>query len=153
VISPDLTQAIIRPTTRTVCLWQPGKKVPGLMKDENNGAIMTEFIGLRAKTYALRVDGKKNTKKAKGVKNSVVTRTFDDYTQCLNEEIEMTRCQLYKIKVAQRVYIVQDEDRSESIQRQVIYRARFDRDATVRTLADTFIIFCVLCFLHCTCIF
>ncbi|KYM94614.1 hypothetical protein ALC62_14756 [Cyphomyrmex costatus] len=42
------------------------KKVLGLMKDENNGAIMTEFVGLRAKMYALRVDGKKDTKKAKG---------------------------------------------------------------------------------------
>ncbi|KYN21235.1 hypothetical protein ALC57_06399, partial [Trachymyrmex cornetzi] len=71
------------------------KKVPGLMKDENNGALMTEFIGLRAKMYAVRVDGKKDTKKVKGVKSNVVARsiTFDNYTRCLNEEIEMTRRQ------------------------------------------------------------
>ncbi|KYN21871.1 hypothetical protein ALC57_05765 [Trachymyrmex cornetzi] len=70
------------------------KKVPGLMKDENNGMIMTEFVGLRAKMYAVRVDGKKDTKKAKGVKSNVVARmiTFD-YTRCLNEEIETTRRQ------------------------------------------------------------
>jgi len=71
------------------------KKVPDLMKDENNGAIMTEFIGFRAKMYALRVDGKKDTKKVKGVKSIVVARTitFDDYTRCLQDEIEMTRRQ------------------------------------------------------------
>jgi len=54
---------------------------------------MTEFIGLRAKMYALRIDGKKDTKKVKGVKSNVVARTmtFDDYTRCLQDEIEMTR--------------------------------------------------------------
>ena len=58
------------------------KKVPGLMKDENNDAIMIEFVGLRAKMYALRVEEKKDTKKAKGVKNNVVARSikFEDYT-------------------------------------------------------------------------
>jgi len=48
------------------------------MKDENNDAIITEFIGLRAKMYVLRVDDKKDTKKFKGK-----LITFDDYTRCL----------------------------------------------------------------------
>ncbi|KYN01408.1 hypothetical protein ALC62_07801 [Cyphomyrmex costatus] len=45
--------------------------------------------------YALRVQGKKDRKKAKGVKSNVVARsiTFDDYTKCLNDVIEMTRRQ------------------------------------------------------------
>jgi len=68
------------------------KQVPGLMKNENNGAIMTEFVGLRAKMYVLRVDGKKDTKKVKEVKSNVVAKsvTFDDYTRCLFDETEMT---------------------------------------------------------------
>jgi len=46
------------------------KKVPGLMKDKNNGAIMTEFVRLRAKMYALCTNGKKDIEKAKDVKSS-----------------------------------------------------------------------------------
>jgi len=64
------------------------------MKDENNSAIMIEFVGLRAKMYALRVDGKDTKKGVKGVKSNVVqTITFDDYMRCLQDEIEMTRTQ------------------------------------------------------------
>jgi len=54
------------------------KKVPGLMKDENNGAILTEFVGLRVKMYALSVDDKKDTKKVKGVKSNVVVKFVVD---------------------------------------------------------------------------
>ncbi|XP_067216675.1 uncharacterized protein [Linepithema humile] len=86
------------------------KKVPGLMKDENNGAIMTEFVGLRAKMYALRVTGQKDTKKVKGVKKSVVARTitFDDYTRCLNAEIELTRRQSCIRSKLHEVYTVSE---------------------------------------------
>jgi len=70
-------------------------KIPGLMKDENGGAIMTEFIGLKAKMYALRVIGKSDTKRIKGVKKNVVAKTitFDDFARCLNDVTIQSRCQ------------------------------------------------------------
>jgi len=53
---------------------------------------MIEFIGLRTKMYTLRVDDKKDIKKAKDVKSNIIVRSimFNDYTQCLNDTIEMT---------------------------------------------------------------
>jgi len=80
------------------------------MKDENNGTIMTEFVGLRTKMYALCVNGKKNTKKVIGVKSNVVARTitFDDYTRCLQHEIEMTRTQSYIRSKLHEVYIISE---------------------------------------------
>jgi len=61
------------------------KKVIGMMKDETaaEGEI-TEFVGLRSKLYAYKID-EKEAKKCKGIKKSVVKNdiSFDDYKKCL----------------------------------------------------------------------
>ncbi|XP_033222812.1 uncharacterized protein LOC117176669 [Belonocnema kinseyi] len=58
------------------------KKALGLMKDECNGKIITEFVGLRSKLYAYKVLGEQEDEKktAKDIKGSTSkTITFDDY--------------------------------------------------------------------------
>ena len=90
-IKRDIARSSDYPANNAYGMLLANKKVPGLM-DKNNSAIMIEFIGLRVKMYAVRVDSKNAIKKAKSVKSNVVARTitFEDYTRCLNEEIEMT---------------------------------------------------------------
>ena len=63
------------------------KKVIGKMKDELNGEIIEEFVGLRAKMYSLKTK-KEEMKKAKGVKKNVVKKdiSHQDYVDCLFEE-------------------------------------------------------------------
>jgi hypothetical protein len=69
------------------------KKVIGKFKDEANSKIITEFIGLRAKMYAIK-EGTKETKKGKGIKKNVVKNElkFADYHKSLygitKEEIQ-----------------------------------------------------------------
>ena len=61
------------------------KKVIELMKDELEGAIMTEFVALRPKLYSFRkLDGVED-KKCKGIMKCMVKRTlsFDDSKNCL----------------------------------------------------------------------
>ena len=51
---------------------------------------MTEFVGLRAKTWAYLMDDYSKHKKAKGTKNLVIKRglMFKNYKDCLfNDEI------------------------------------------------------------------
>ncbi|XP_076301676.1 uncharacterized protein LOC143219692 [Lasioglossum baleicum] len=66
------------------------KKQLGLMKDENGGKIMTEFVGLRSKMYAIRVHDDCETKKIKGIRTNVTARdiSFEDYVECLNNHTE-----------------------------------------------------------------
>jgi len=62
------------------------KKVPGTFKDEAGGKIISEFVGLRDKSYAFDMDGDEHEfKKCKGVKKYVVNNeiTLNDCKNCL----------------------------------------------------------------------
>ena len=68
------------------------KKVIGKMKDENNGGVMCEFVGLRSKMYADSVYNSKSrekeeNKKLKGIKKYVVEKIkLEDYKKCLSND-------------------------------------------------------------------
>ena len=61
------------------------KKVVGLIKDELGGKVMTNFFGLRAKTYSYLIDDGSKDKKAKGTKICVIKRKlkFENHKNCL----------------------------------------------------------------------
>ena len=66
------------------------KKVIGLMKNELDGKIITEFVTLRPKTYSFLTDDGKEDKKAEGTKNCVIKKMikFKDYKKrLLNAEV------------------------------------------------------------------
>ena len=66
------------------------KKVIGLMKDEQVGNIITEFVTSRPKTYSYLTDDGKEDKKAKGTKKCAIKKMikFNDYKKCLlNDEV------------------------------------------------------------------
>ena len=60
------------------------KQVTGLMKDDLGGDIMREFVALRPKMYAYKVESKE-FKRCKGIKKCVVKKDieFEDYKRCL----------------------------------------------------------------------
>ncbi|CAB4026188.1 Hypothetical predicted protein, partial [Paramuricea clavata] len=69
------------------------KKVVGMMKDECGGKQISEFVGLRSKLYAYKMDEGEEEKKCKGVKKCVVKNeiVFEDYKNCLFSGTEQHR--------------------------------------------------------------
>ena len=77
------------------------KKVIGLMKDELEGKVVTEFVALRPKTYSYLTDDCKEDKNAKGTRKFVVKKMikFNDYKNCLlNDEVVLKSQQRFKSK-------------------------------------------------------
>ncbi|XP_044578974.1 uncharacterized protein LOC123261446 [Cotesia glomerata] len=109
-IVPDIYEIIKRdihkfdtsdyPLDNAYDIPQKNKKVLELMKDENNGRIMSEFVGLRAKLYAFKLyDNEAEVeKRAKVVKGSTLRKiTFDDFKNCLIDHVNVHKDQ-YLIK-------------------------------------------------------
>ena len=59
--------------------------MPGLFKDELGGKIITEFVALKAKSYAYLDDGSNKHKKSKGTKICVIKQklVFQNFKDCL----------------------------------------------------------------------
>ena len=73
--------------------------VLGKFKDELKGKIMTEFIALRAKTYAYLLDDDSEHKKPKGTKKCIIKRqlTFKNYKDSLfNNEVVIKSQQRFR---------------------------------------------------------
>ena len=96
-IAPDVMERFDTsnfPDNHRSGIWtDKNKKVIGKFKDEAGGRIITEFVGLRAKLYAFRMDDGKEVKKDKGIKKSVVENSirFDDYKDCLENKVRQMR--------------------------------------------------------------
>lgn len=57
----------------------------GFFKDELEGKQLTEFIGIRSKTYAMKIEKMENYQKMKGIsKGYKKTVSFENYKECIN---------------------------------------------------------------------
>lgn len=71
------------------------KKKYGIMKDENSGHIMEEFVGLRAKMYCYKIHNGRVCKRAKGVRKGVLKQKldFEAYYNCLFNNCSLSQTQ------------------------------------------------------------
>ena len=75
------------------------KNVIGMMKDECSGETMTEFVGLRAKLYATKMNNLEESKKCKGIKKTVVKNNinFENYKDVLfNRTSQMRKMNVFR---------------------------------------------------------
>lgn len=78
-------------------------KVLGMMKDENCGKVMKEFVGLRSKMYSINIQNDKDIKKSKGVRKCVLSKySIDSYRHCLFNKCSISDNMLtFKSKIHQ----------------------------------------------------
>ena len=71
------------------------KKELGLMKDELDGDIITEFVALKPKAYSYKTEDNVELKKAKGTKKCIINKilNFNDYKNCLFDNRKVLRSQ------------------------------------------------------------
>ena len=71
------------------------KKVLGMFKDEAEGKVIKEFVGLRAKLYSFKTEEGEENKKCKGIKKAVVAKSIrhENYKTCLQNGKEQLRRQ------------------------------------------------------------
>ena len=64
---------------------EKNKKVINLIKDELGGKILTELLGLRAKSYSYLMDDGSEDEKSKGTERCLINRNlkFEDYKNCV----------------------------------------------------------------------
>ena len=90
------------------------KAVPGYFKDENQGQYLTNFIGLKSKCYALRVqeDQKFQDKiVCKGISKTGKAKIgMDKYKKCL-EDVITIRTQMYTIRTKKNKIFTQHLDK------------------------------------------
>ena len=82
------------------------KKVLCKFKDELRRRIMTEFVGVRPKTYFFLIDDFEEKKKNKGTKRCVVKKIlkFNDYKDCLLSKKIMLKSELIIKSEAHSLY-------------------------------------------------
>lgn len=70
------------------CYNAERKKIPGLFSDETKGKTITEFLALRAKSYAFSIEGVEKIK-AKGIRGHVVKNhmTLAAHKLCLFDDV------------------------------------------------------------------